>query len=102
VKVKDATKDDYPVSDVILIDAPCTGTGVLSKRADLRWQRTIDNLMEMQSLQLQILRHMSNFVAPNGRIIYSTCSMEPEENWDVIDMLLEIRNDFKVVRPEKT
>ena len=102
VKVKDATKDDYPVSDVILIDAPCTGTGVLSKRADLRWRRTIENLMEMQSLQLEILRHMSNFVAPNGRIIYSTCSMEPEENWDVIDMLLEIRNDFKVVRPEKT
>ena len=102
VNVKNATKDDYLVSDVILIDAPCTGTGVLSKRADLRWRRTKENLMEMQSLQLEILQHMTNFVASNGRIIYSTCSMESEENWDVIDMLLELRNDFEVVRPENT
>jgi 16S rRNA (cytosine967-C5)-methyltransferase len=102
VNVKNATKDDYPVSDVILIDAPCTGTGVMSKRADLRWRRSLENLQEMQQLQLEILQHMTNFVASNGRIIYSTCSMESEENWDVIDMFLEIRNDFEIVEPQKT
>ena len=102
VNVKNATKDDYPVSDVILIDAPCTGTGVMSKRADLRWRSSLENLQEMQLLQLEILRHMTNFVASNGRIIYSTCSMESEENWDVIDMFLEIRNDFEIVEPQKT
>lgn len=101
VEKKDAAKDNFQESNVILIDAPCTGTGVMSKRADLRWRRTEENLVEMQSLQLEILRHMANFVSSNGSIIYSTCSLEPEENWDVIDMLLEERNDFDVVPIER-
>lgn len=101
VQRKDATKDDFSESDLILIDAPCTGTGVMSKRADLRWRRSNENIQEMQSLQLEILRHMANFLAVNGQIIYSTCSLEPEENWGVVDILLKERDDLKVVPVEK-
>ena len=80
----------------ILVDAPCSGTGVLSKRADLRWRKNYDDILEMCSIQLEILSKCAKLLLPGGTIVYSTCSLEPEENWDVVNKFLKIHKNFKV------
>lgn len=102
VEVKDAEKDEYPKADVILIDAPCSGTGVIGKKPDIRWRRKKEEITEFAKLQKRILKHMSQFVNPGGRIIYSTCSLEPEENWGVVDAFLKLNDQFHVDKETKT
>ena len=96
VSQADAAKDEFPLADVILIDAPCTGTGVMSKRADLRWRRNESDFSEMQELQLAILSNMKNYLNQNGCLVYSTCSLEQEENKDVISSFLNSNSEFDV------
>ena len=66
--------------DRVLLDAPCSGTGVLAKRADLRWRRTPGELAELTALQDELLDAAALAVAPGGLLVYATCSLEPEEN----------------------
>ncbi|KAG2442874.1 hypothetical protein HXX76_002953 [Chlamydomonas incerta] len=66
--------------DKLLLDAPCTGTGVLSKRADLRWRRTPEQLEELVELQDELLDAAAPLVRVGGILVYSTCSMEAEED----------------------
>ena len=80
----------------ILVDAPCSGTGVLSKRADLRWRKSYDDILEMSLIQLEILSKCAKFLIPGGVLVYSTCSLEPEENWGVVKKFLKIHRNFKV------
>ena len=94
VDVKDASKDNYPIADAVLIDAPCSGTGVIGKKPDIRWRRSQNEMNEFVALQGNILNHMSQFLKPLGRIIYSTCSIEPEENWGVVDAFLKLNTNF--------
>ena len=93
---KDATKDEFPMGDVVLLDVPCSGTGVMAKRADLRWRRRPSHLPEMMQLQESILRHMSSFVKSGGQLIYATCSLEPEENWGVVEMFMNKTRHFEI------
>ena len=95
-EVKDATKDNYPMADYILIDAPCTGTGVLARKPDIKWRRKNSHILEMSKKQFDILSHCSKFVNTNGIIVYATCSIEPEENWNVVDRFLNLNPDFKL------
>lgn len=67
-------------ADAVLLDAPCSGTGVLAKRADLRWQRTEEEVHDLIHLQARLLDAAARLVKPGGRLVYSTCSLEPEEN----------------------
>ena len=92
--VLDATKDEFPLSKKILIDAPCTGTGVLGRRPDIKWRIKNKDINSMNQLQLTILNHMSNFLIPGGRIVYATCSLEPEENIYVVKQFLSKHRDF--------
>ena len=92
--VKNATKDDFPMTDHMLIDAPCTGTGVLSRKPDIRWRRKKSDIQEMSKKQFDILSHCAKFINPNGIIVYATCSIEPEENWDVVDRFLKLNINF--------
>jgi len=92
----DITEDSIDMTDKLLLDVPCSGTGVMAKRADIRWRRNIDEILEMHLLQRKILWAASNFVNPGGVLVYSTCSVEPEENWMVIDAFLKSHPDFKV------
>ena len=94
--VKDATKDEFELADGILIDAPCTGTGVIGKHPDIKWRRTMVNIHEMANIQLAILNHVSNYLKPGGRLVYSTCSLEPEENWNVINAFLKLSPKFEL------
>ena len=94
VDVKNASKDQYPIADAVLIDAPCSGTGVIGKKPDIRWRRAQNEINEFVALQGNILNHMSKFLKPVGRIIYSTCSIEPEENWGVVDAFLKLNTNY--------
>ncbi|XWN38603.1 MAG: 16S rRNA (cytosine(967)-C(5))-methyltransferase RsmB [Balneola sp.] len=78
-----------PLADAVLLDAPCTGTGVLSKRADLRWRRDEEGLKNAVKLQEQLLEEAANMVKVGGRLVYSTCSLEPEENMEQIHKLMD-------------
>ena len=75
--------------DRILIDAPCSNTGVMRRRVDLRWRLTQDNFPRMRAEQLRILRATIPFLKPEGVLVYSTCSLEPEENEQVVDAITQ-------------
>lgn len=94
--VADASDERFPLVDKVLIDAPCTGTGVLSRRADLRWNRTSRDLDQLCRLQLKILENVSQSVKDGGAIVYSTCSIEPEENWGVIQQFIDRHPEFAI------
>jgi 16S rRNA (cytosine967-C5)-methyltransferase len=66
--------------DCVLVDAPCSGLGILRRDPDIRWRRREEELLELSSQQLKMLRHAAAAVAPAGRLVYATCSSEPEEN----------------------
>ncbi len=79
---------DLPSFDGILIDAPCSGTGVTGRHPDIRWNRRPEDLFRYQHEQLSILRHSATLLAPGGVLVYATCSLEPEENQDVLKTFL--------------
>lgn len=80
----------------VLIDAPCSGTGVIGRHPDIRWNRTPDDLPGYARQQLDLLEQGASLVAPGGVLVYATCSMEPEENKSVIDRFLGRHDDFSV------
>lgn len=75
--------------DAVLVDAPCTNTGVLGKRPEVRWRLSPRDLDELPVIQKQLLRTACDRVRPGGRVVYSTCSIEPEENERVVRSILE-------------
>ena len=66
--------------DRILLDAPCTGLGVLAARADARWRRKLEDVAELSSLQSQLIAHAHTQLAPGGKLVYSVCTLTPPEN----------------------
>lgn len=72
----------------ILVDAPCSGTGTLARHPEIRWRLQPGQLKEFHALQVSLLKSALNQLAPGGRLVYSTCSMEPEENEQVVDEAL--------------
>ena len=80
--------------DRVLLDAPCSGTGVLAKRADLRWNRSPDDLRDLAALQDRLLDAAARAVRPGGLLVYSTCSVEAEENDDRVGAFLDRHADF--------
>ena len=71
--------------DRILVDAPCSGTGTLARNPDIKWRLKPEDLARLQGYQIEILTAAKKHVAPGGRIVYSTCSLEPEENQQVVE-----------------
>lgn len=82
--------------DRVLLDAPCSGTGVLAKRADLRWNRAPKDLAELAALQDQLLDAAARNVAPGGLLVYSTCSIEPTENDERVRNFLARQPHFRL------
>ncbi len=70
--------------DRILLDAPCSNTGVLRRRPDARWRFTTPRLQQLVAQQRRLLLRLLPLLAPGGRLVYSTCSLEPEENEDMV------------------
>ncbi len=74
--------------DAVLVDAPCSNTGVLGKRPEARWRITPSTIRELVPLQLRLLNDAVERVKPGGRVLYSTCSIDPAENSEVVKTLL--------------
>jgi 16S rRNA (cytosine967-C5)-methyltransferase len=83
-----------PLFDRVLVDAPCSNTGVLRRRIDLRWRLRPEELRRLQHSQLKLMRDASGQVKPGGTLVYSTCSLEPEENTDVVMTFLNAQPQF--------
>ncbi len=75
--------------DAILIDAPCSGTGVIRRQPDIRWNRQPEDLPRYQGDQLQLLETAASLLRPGGVLVYATCSLEAEENEEVVQLFLQ-------------
>jgi 16S rRNA (cytosine967-C5)-methyltransferase len=95
-----ATSPDRPLADRVLLDAPCSGHGVLSKRADLRWNRREEDIEELARLQDDLLNAAAALVRPGGLLVYSTCTIEPEENRERIEAFLTLHPGFELESAE--
>lgn len=84
--------------DKVLLDAPCSGTGVLAKRADLRWRRRPKDLSTLHSLQNGLLEAAAEAVKPGGLLVYSTCSIEVDENDQIIEEFLQRHTEYSFER----
>ena len=82
--------------DRILLDAPCSGLGVLRRNPDAKWRESKQRLRSYQKTQLKLLENLSRLVKPSGILVYSVCSMEPEETDDVIEAFLKGRIDYTI------
>ena len=82
--------------DRILIDAPCSNTGVMRRRVDLRWRISPEEILRLQKTQLDLLKHAATMLKPGGVIVYSTCSLESEENSEVMNQFLAANPNFKL------
>ena len=82
------------VFDCVLVDAPCSGLGTLRRDPDIRWRRREPDLAALASDQRRMLGHAAACMAPGGRLIYATCSSEPEENDEVVGAFLAASPDF--------
>jgi 16S rRNA (cytosine967-C5)-methyltransferase len=83
--------------DRILVDAPCSGTGTLARNPEIKWRLKLDDVARLQAYQLEILSAAMKLVAPGGRLVYSTCSLEPEENEQVVEKALANDRSFSVI-----
>ncbi len=82
-------------ADAVLLDAPCSGLGVLRSRADLRWRKKEADIAAMAGLQSQMLDQVAQTVRSGGKLLYSTCSLEPEENHMVVEGFIGRHKDFE-------
>lgn len=83
------TKGDQPTSfDAILIDAPCSNSGVMRRRLDVRWRLSSQEIKSITEQQMAILKENAKLLRPGGRLVYSTCSLEPEENHQIVAQFL--------------
>ena len=81
--------------DRVLADVPCSGTGTLARNPEIKWRLTVDDLATLAKRQLAILHAALARVAPGGRLIYATCSLENEENEDIVEQALSENNSFR-------
>jgi 16S rRNA (cytosine967-C5)-methyltransferase len=96
---KDFTPDT--LADKVLIDAPCTGTGVINRRSDLRLKREAPDIQQLITIQRDLLHHGASMLKPGGALVYSTCSIEPEENIDNFKWFIESHSDFEPASLER-
>jgi 16S rRNA (cytosine967-C5)-methyltransferase len=86
-----------PDFDRVLVDVPCSGTGTLARNPEIKWKLKPEDLLDLQTRQIAILKASMRYVSPGGRLVYSTCSLEPEENEQVITACLSANFDFKII-----
>jgi 16S rRNA (cytosine967-C5)-methyltransferase len=97
--VADATKLELNVeADVVLVDPPCSNTGVFAKNPTMKWRLTSSRIQALTAKQKALLETSSKHVRSGGTLTYSTCSILPEENEEVVDSFLRRNPDFAIVR----
>ncbi len=88
IEVADATALDMPAVDAILLDAPCSATGTIRRHPDVAWIKTLADIARLAALQARLLDRAVTLLKPGGRLVYCTCSLEPEEGEQQIAALL--------------
>jgi 16S rRNA (cytosine967-C5)-methyltransferase len=103
----DWVRDEAPIGikssapfDRILVDVPCSNTGVMRRRVDVRWRLTPDDFKRTAGRQMSILRSVIPLLRPDGILVYSTCSLEPEENEEIVAQLAQGVSDLALVQQE--
>jgi 16S rRNA (cytosine967-C5)-methyltransferase len=86
--------------DAVLVDAPCSNLGVVRRNPEVKWRRRPEDLPASAARQRAILAGAATMVRPDGRLVYATCSLEPEENDDIVRAFLEARPDFVIDAPD--
>lgn len=84
--------------DYVLVDAPCSGTGLYRKKPDIKWNKNIEDIKELSKIQLEILENAKEYLKVNGFLLYSTCSLSKLENEDVIHKFLNKNRNFKIIK----
>jgi 16S rRNA (cytosine967-C5)-methyltransferase len=87
---------DAEPADLVLLDAPCTGLGVVRRKPEIKWRRTPDDIQRLAHTQEEMIRHAATFVVPGGALIYSTCTVEPEENQRIVAAFLARNPTFRL------
>ena len=82
--------------DRILVDAPCSNTGVMRRRVDLRWRIQPKEIQRLHDIQRNLLQQAAAKLKPGGVLVYSTCSLEPEENGEVVKQFLSEHAEFRL------
>jgi 16S rRNA (cytosine967-C5)-methyltransferase len=95
----DATEYNHAPVDIVLADVPCSGLGVLAKRSDLRWRRSHAQVNAIKKIQTAIIENAARLVKKGGVLIYSTCTIEPEENEKIVEKFLNDHSQFDVENP---
>lgn len=90
----DAAALDSEQADKVLLDAPCSGLGVLTKKPDIKWKRDISDVIKLGKMQSELIENAARLVKPGGVLVYSTCTTEPEENADVVRQFLASHSEF--------
>ena len=106
MKVIDSTKPIkklYGKADRLLIDAPCSGLGVLRRNPDAKWKLQPEFIENIKKTQLDVLSQYSKMVKPGGKMVYATCSVLPSENEKQVEIFLtsEEGKEFKLVKDKK-
>ena len=99
VRVVTADIREFPVTqkfDLVLADVPCSGTGTLARNPEIKWRLKPEDLAYLQARQTAILGSAMRHVAPGGRLVYSTCSLEHEENAEVVEKILATDSTFQL------
>lgn len=86
-----------PVFDRVLVDAPCTGLGTLRRDVDIRWRRSEQDVIDAAARQERLIAQAAQSVRPGGRLVYATCSSEPEENEQIVERFLSQHPEFSLV-----
>lgn len=82
--------------DRVLVDAPCSNTGVMRRRVDLRWRVSEEEIARLRGTQTNLLKQAAFLIKPGGLLVYSTCSLEPEENRQVVENFLSTERGFEL------
>ncbi|MEM9907262.1 MAG: 16S rRNA (cytosine(967)-C(5))-methyltransferase [Cyanobacteria bacterium P01_D01_bin.44] len=92
--------DFAETADRVLLDVPCSGLGTLHRHADARWRQNPGSVKNLVQLQKELLAHTATWVKPGGVLVYSTCTLHPDENESQIQHFLDSHPDWKIVPPD--
>jgi 16S rRNA (cytosine967-C5)-methyltransferase len=98
--VEDATifnKENLGKYDYCLVDVPCSNSGIIMKKPEIKYKTNFENLDNLKEKQLQILINAGKYLKPGGEMVYSTCSIFSEENIEIVNEFLKIKNEFSLI-----
>lgn len=96
VVTADALEFKSDLFDRVLADVPCSGSGTISKKPDIKWKKDLLDLRNMSDMQYKFLKKASSLVKENGVLVYSTCSIEPEENFKIVKKFLDENQNYRL------